>query len=168
MRERDGLRNALMATGWTSATLIKKYKKARKEAKKASKVSRACYEEDLAKDNNKKRLFAYANAQRSCRVPIAALLNSSGEVVTDGSAMADVLNKQFQSVFVVEDDTQLPEFGQRDYIAPLEACEITEDEIKYLLERLDKSKSRGEDDVSPFVLCKCAAALAKPLARLFN
>ena len=119
-------------------------------------------------DSNKKRLFVYANAQRSCRATIASLLNSSGEVVTDGSAMAEVLNKQFQSVFVTESDAELPEFHKRDYTAPLEECEVTEDETRHLLERLDKNKSRGEDGVSPLVLCMCAHALTKPLTAIFN
>ena len=67
--------------------------------------------------------------------------------------MADALNQQFQSVFVVENDSELselPEFSDRAYIAELDECVVT----KLELELLDRNKARGVDCVSPYyVLC---------------
>ena len=52
--------------------------------------------------------------------------------------------------------------------ARLTTCCTTKFEVEKLLRNLDVSKALGPDNISPYVLKKCASQLAEPLAQLFN
>ena len=46
---------------------------------------------------------------------ISTLKNQSGNIVTDPSEKAEILNNQFKSVFTIEDTTSIPDKGTSPY-----------------------------------------------------
>ena len=64
-------------------------------------------------DNNKnlKRFWHYVKSKRQDNVGIGALKNQANDMVTDSTEKAEILNKQFKSVFTVEDTSTVPDKG---------------------------------------------------------
>ena len=57
---------------------------------------------------NPKLLYSHINKQKNCRVQIRALENDNGCLISDGTEMANILNKQFFSVFSSDSPGQSP------------------------------------------------------------
>ena len=85
--------------------------------------------------------------------------------MNDNKAIADLLNKKFQEVFVVENSTELPKIEKMNNGKFIDICveDIKQDDVFDRLERLDVNKAMGPDNVHPHVLKHCACSLAVPL-----
>ena len=105
---------------------------------------------------------------------IRALKDKSGQVVTEPDLIANTLNNQFKSVFVVEPSREsgtFPEFENRrsecfDVIDLIDG--VTAAEVEKRLLNLCSSKACGVDEVNPYVLKKCAKELSVPLSIIFT
>ena len=109
------------------------------------------------------------NSQKTVKDSIKALKNSSGEITQNQKEIADILNKNFQDVFVREDDGPMPFFESRT----VELFNMTSDDIKYedvvlRLENLEENKACGVDNLNPAILKNCASAFAIPLTLIFK
>ena len=156
--------------------LHEEYRRFSAKVRKEIKLSVTRYESKLAAKSKRdpKVVYAYAKSMNSVKDHIRALVDKDGLLVTNRVQVADVLNSQFQSVFVVEPPKELdklPEFSSRrsecfgisdltDWIS-LEA-------IKKRLSSLCPSKSCGYDEIHPYVLKTCAAEFARPLRLIFQ
>jgi len=76
---------------------------------------------------NPKLLYSYMNSQKKVKDNIKALKNSTGEITQNQKEIADILNKNFQDVFVREDDVPMPFFESRT----TKLFNLTSDDIKY-------------------------------------
>ncbi|XP_069157007.1 uncharacterized protein [Procambarus clarkii] len=81
--------------------------------------------------------------------------------------MCEMLNEQFQSVFVQNED-----FIEPDRILipeqTIEHIEVYQNEVEKLLKGLGRNKAVGPDGVSPWVLRECATELSIPLQLIFQ
>ena len=68
-------------------------------------------------DNNEnlKCFWHYVKSKRQDNVGIGALKNQTNDMVTDSTEKAEILNKQFKSVFTVEDTSTVPDKGTYPY-----------------------------------------------------
>ncbi len=85
--------------------------------------------------------------------------------------MTEILNEQFQSVFVDEPAAELPVFNSRtDQILDGNKFRrtITEERILELLKGLDETKAMGFDQLHPMVLKRAALGFALPLKLIFE
>ena len=105
---------------------------------------------------------------------VRAVLNKNKELVTNRKEMAQVLNEQFGSVFVVEPDgkdDELPKFEYRTH-TQFKATDIlknlSREEIESRLNKLNSYITGETDEVSPYVLKMCAKELSKPLYIIFS
>ena len=57
---------------------------------------------------------SYVNSKRSSKQHIKALRNKNGFISNNQSDIVDLLNRQFKSVFLNEDNATLPEFDARN------------------------------------------------------
>ncbi len=156
------------ATGWENEPLVHQYRVLNRRVGKVSSICRKSFEKDLASDRqNYKRLFAYVNKKQKVKPRLTCLKDATGRAVSDPVEIANVLNRQFQSVFVQEGDGQLPDFEQRSQ-SLISNANVTVYDIFMRLQKLDGTKSPGEDKVHPHVLKNCANELALPLKIIFE
>ena len=73
------------------------------------------------------------------------------------------MNQTFQSVFIQEGDTPLPEFRQVWLGEKLVDINFGEENIKFVLDNLKVSSSSGPDSIHSMVLNKCSSNLALPV-----
>jgi hypothetical protein len=157
--------------GWKCVSLVKEYKSTRNLLKKEIKCAIRGFELNLAKDkSNPKRLFSYVNHKQKVKTNINAIVDNYGTTRVESNEIANVLNDQFSSVFVVDDPSKpLPLFNRRPLITePLNNALFTQTEIITKLKRLNEFKSPGPDKIHPAVLKNCADSISLPLLLIFN
>ena len=128
-------------------------------------------ERDIAKlaKTNPKAFFNYASSKLKTESSVPNLEKPNGDLTTNDTEKANVLNDFLSSVFTCEDANNIPNFdcGRND-IKLINNVSINEDMMLKALNSLDVSKSPGPDEVHPRVLKELATVLACPLTLLFN
>ncbi len=83
--------------------------------------------------------------------------------------MVEILNKNFASVFSVENTETIPEspIAPRGF-EPLDVGSIDERDYRKYLDKLKTNKSTGPDDLSPRLLKELKEQILKPLTIIFN
>ena len=111
----------------------------------------------------------YIRSQQKLKPKVGPLTTENGTLTQSDMEAAKVLNKFFQSVFVEEDDSEVPEFPARVQNKNiLEHIELTLQEVHRELEALDINKSAGPDGIPNSVMKMCADQMAGPLKCLFQ
>ena len=155
---------------WKSTDKINEYKNLCKKVKHEVKNAKRKFEENLANKakKNPKLLFKYIKKSQKVREYIRALMNSSNQVTNDPRDIVEILNDQFQSVFVKERDSDvLPDFPMRT-INECSEIDISYNDILSRLKNLNPDKSCGVDEIRPKVLQECASELAVPLTLIYS
>ena len=86
--------------------------------------------------------------------------------MSDNKGKADLLNKQFSSVFTKEGTGEIPLLGVP--YPSIENLVITTEGVETQLLKLDPSKSQGPDNLSPWFLKMVAAELTLIFRDLFQ
>lgn len=93
-------------------------------------------------------------------------------VVTSTIEKAKVLNQYFCTVFTKEDLTNLEKLREEGSVneasETLEDIRVTEEDVLYVLRRIDATKASGPDNLPGRLLKEGAQHLAQPLSHLFN
>nr|XP_047124213.1 uncharacterized protein LOC124806948 [Hydra vulgaris] len=139
------------------------------------KRSRINYEQDLIKKakQNPKLLYKYINNQFVVKDSIKALLKDDGHISQDQIEIANILNKCFQDIFVIEPDGALPKFESRFNNCATNFSDISLDEINFndvlmRLQSLNKNKAFGPDKLHPAMLKNVSETFALPLTIIFR
>ncbi|RMZ97708.1 hypothetical protein BpHYR1_016174 [Brachionus plicatilis] len=98
---------------------LDEYRVCTKNVRKSVKEAIKAYELD-----NPKLLYAYINNRQQTKRSIRSIKSENGENVTDRKEIASILNRQFKSVFIVDDDKEMPEFNQRTHMEICGNCNI--------------------------------------------
>ena len=120
---------------------------------------------------NKKSFYGFINRKLQQRSYLPPLINSSSETITEPKDKANLLNNQFSSVFVTDDDTTSPSMYINDKLEqmlPMEPVTITPSMVSEAIFRLKSSVSRTPDQVPAYFLKKVSSSMAKPLSKLFT
>jgi len=154
-------------------TVREEYNRLCKRSKKTIKKVVLEYERELASraKHDPKLVYAYFNSKRTTKEAIRVLEDESGQRVVERKDICDVLNRQFSSVFTLEDDDEFPAIQPRSETrlnAETVASVITKEKIVKCLAGLCPNKSMGDDGVHPSVLRYCAEALAPALVHIFK
>ena len=91
-----------------------------------------------------------------------------GTFATTHAEKAEILNKQFSSVFTREDLTDIPTFDPIPCQTLLNDLTITPGKVEKNLRKLRTDKSCGPDKVHPFLLNKLSKCMSLPISKLFN
>ena len=91
-----------------------------------------------------------------------------GTLTNDSQVKAEVLNTNFASVFVIEDQRDLPEFDDRNFDEFLSYTEITDNLVAKTIDRLRPSKSQGPDNIHPKLLKECKNSIVPLLTTIFR
>lgn len=149
------------------------YKRCLNESTNIVRDSKWNFESKLAENVKKdaKSFYAYARDKVRCKVTVGPIEDDDGVLHTDAKDQAEILNKNFVSVFTEEDDSSRPtpkmKFTGKDDEKLINLV-ITEDMIIKKLLALNASKAPGVDNIAPSVLINLADAIAYPLRLIFQ
>ena len=118
-------------------------------------------------DNKMKRFWRYIKGKRQDNIGISALKSQTGNIVTESSEKAEILNDQFKSVFTVEDTSCIPDKGTSPYPS-IPDFDITSNGVRNLLENCNTNKSPGPDNIHAAFLKQVASEIAPVLSHLFK
>ena len=99
---------------------------------------------------------------------IPPLNKSDGTVAISGEEKAELLASYFAGKMRVPDPDRLPPTIPAQTNKRLASFTISEKEVMQLLLEVDVKKALGPDNISPYILRRCAHQLAEPLTRLFR
>ena len=151
------------------------YKDALNQATTEIRKSKRNFEKNLAGNikNDSKSFYAYhyVRSKQKVRDKVGQLENNSGNIISDGFQMAEVLNEYFSSVFTTEDISTLPvpftkfEGNKSKYLGQLF---VTPERIAKKIKKMKDNKSPGVDGIPPKLLKEIVEQISTPLAKLFN
>ena len=149
----------------------KAYTMERNKTLSTLRAARQKYEDGLVRKvkADPKRLYRYIRKQQKVKATIGTLEMGNGELTDSDQEAAEVLQDFFQSVFVSEGDSCLPDFPDKlEEGDPLDIVKFSCDDILLELKGLNEDSSTGLDDISTSVLKNCAPQLVLPLRLLFT
>ena len=169
MRIKSNLWRAFTSSGRKSEELNIKYKEQCKLVKRTMSNNICKFELELVKGHvkNPKGLFTYINSKQNIKETIRSLSNSEGVPTTDKSEISEILSKQFESVYSVDDGSE-PDFENRtEFLCP-ENNLISRLDIMERLDKLNCTKAPGRDQVTQYVLKNCSEELSLALEIIFK
>ena len=127
----------------------------RKICNKVNKMVQSAHEQyrtrilDTTFSGHQRQFWKYIKAmKKSTSIPS---LTVDDHTITNAKDKATALNDQFQSVFTVEDLTNMPEIGTGNFHT-MQPIQSSESGIQTLLQNLDANKAPGPDGIHPLVL----------------
>jgi hypothetical protein len=112
------------------------------------------------------RFWSYIKSVRKDTSGISPL-KDQGLFVSDPKGKAEILNRQYSSVFTKEDYTNIPDLGDSPY-PDMPPFTITSPGVEKLLAGLNPHKACGPDGLPPKILKELATPLAPILAHIFD
>ena len=129
------------------------------------------YENKIASEikSYPKQFWKYVSSKTKCKGKISALIDREGNLATDDSDKAEVLNHHFASVFTIEDTSYIPPINiPQEDLTILDHLEITSEKIIRQLSELNISKSPGPDGLNTKVLKETASQTGPALKIIYN
>ena len=144
--------------------------KIEKDLQKSFKDSKS-YVENIAINSikkNSKYFFAYARKKAKVKTKIGPLLNTNGELTQRSKEMAEILSRQYVTVFSVPkpDDTMQNERDVNVDIIP--DLQVTEDDLIKAINELSQTAAPGPDGFPAIFLKQCKEELSIPLCILWR
>ena len=129
------------------------------------KAAKKSFEKQLCNDIkvNPKHFWNFIRSKSKVKENVTKVRKSNGELSRNDKETANTFNKAFQSVYVTEDDVNLPDFTIDEEVPILEEIEVTESMVDNLLKKTNPNKAMGPDGVHPKILKECHSELAKPI-----
>ncbi|MES9884664.1 MAG: reverse transcriptase family protein, partial [Sedimenticola sp.] len=146
------------------------YNSARNRASIEIRKAKVCYEKQLAENikNDEKCFWRYVKSKTKTKDVVGNLEGENGNLVTESSERAEILNQFFTSVFTNENIVNIPEFEDRNFESPLTDIETSEEEVRKLITKLKPGKSQGPDQINPKFLIETAETLLEPITKIFK
>ena len=174
MRRRDKLFRRMKKT--KNETDIRKFKECKKAVQKTERQSYWTYINNIIEtgdpDNDhtppkQKRFWNYIKSLRKDSTGIAPL-KDNGRLFNTSKDKADILNRQYQSVFTKEDqDTQVPDPEGKLY-PDMNNIHISEEGVRKLLQKSNPRKATRPDMIPARLLKECSEEQAPILAIIYN
>ncbi len=143
-----------------------KYAEHEKSTTKAIRQAKWNYVNNILSDslaeNNPRPFWRYIKSQKQDSFGVAPL-KESGVVHSDPLKKAEILNRQFESVFTREDDSAIPQMQGPRYPSIDPLC-ISVPGVEKMLHSINPSKASGPDALP----CRLLKELATPLAPVFT
>ena len=119
---------------------------------------------------NSKHFFKYANSFKKTLSTPNILQDSEGNLVLDNKDIADLLQKQFESVFSKHEDQQGTHnlLSKPNIIFPLSDLEIRDLDVVKAIDAINGSSSCPRHEIPARVLKECKYTLSKPLRMLWS
>ena len=139
----------------------------KRSVKKLSERPKKKFELNIAKNGNKRPLNSYIRSGTKSRVSVGPLKHA-GDLMTDNTLMATILNNQFSLVFSNEDTTNIPPCPDTSGGNHIRSVYFDANTVKKKIKSLKVSSSSGPDGFSLKFLVDHVETLAYPLSIIFN
>ena len=96
-------------------------------------------------DNKNKKFYKFLKNRKRDSSGVPPLTNKQGETITDTKGKAEVLNKQYQSVFTKENNQSIPPVNNQNLNMP--DINFTTNGISKLLSKPNPQKANGPDKI---------------------
>ena len=150
---------------------IVKYRRHKRATQKATRASHwrhinTVLDESL-KEGNTKPFWHYVKSKRVDNIGVSGL-KEDGVIFDDSRSKANILSKQFSSVYTREDTSQpLPEIKGKSYPS-ISNILVHEEGVLKLLQGLNVNKAAGPDCIPNKLLKACAEEIAPALTVIFR
>ena len=111
--------------------------------------------------------LSYCKSKRQGNIGIVPL-KSKGHLLTDAKSKANILIKQFVSVFTRESDNIVPEIGKHRNTKSAPKLNIDRNGVMKLLKNINIHKAMGLDGIPNILLKTCAEELSFGLSAIFQ
>ena len=148
------------------------YTKARNKFKAMIRKSKREFERNIGiqPKSNPKIFWSHVRSKLKTKTGVPPLLQDEKDETStkfDGKGKANILQKQFVSVFTKEPYAEVPVLDKKADVN-LPNINITEEIVRNEILKLNKNKSCGPDEVHPQVLIELVDLVSKPLSLLLN
>ena len=142
-----------------------KYRQVRNLVTTMVKAAKMAFEKQLCKDikANAKHFWSFIRSKTKVKERVMKVRKGNGTLTENDQETANEFNKAFQSVFVQEDTSNLPDFRINRETPIIEEIEVTVSMVDTLLKSTNANKAMGPDDIHPRLLKECHSELAKPI-----
>ena len=173
IRRRDKLFRRMRKTKNDSD--IRKYKECKKAVQKHERQAYWTYingiieaeDPEVDRPPKQKRFWNYIKSLRKDSTSVSPL-KDNGRLFNSPKDKADILNRQYQSVFTHEDpDIPVPD-PDGDPYPDMEHITVTEEGVRKLLQKSNPRKASGPDMVPARLLKECSEELSPILTCIFN
>ena len=121
---------------------------------------------ELSKQNVKS-FFSYVNSRKPIRHKLGPIKDQRGVLQYEDKGIAGAFNEFFASVFTVEDLSNIPEPTIK-FHKHIEQIHCTNANVECSLDKLNKYKSPGPDNIVPLILKNVQNAVIEHLVQIFN
>ena len=119
--------------------------------------------------SNSKYFFAYAKKFSQTKKSIGPLLNENNEYTSSSIEMANILAKQYTSVFSSPLTNSIYASQTADpNMSHIEDIQFTYDDITDAIEELSNNSASGPDGIPAILLKKCKSSISIPLYTLYR
>ena len=118
------------------------------------------------KDEKAKKFWLFVNSLKKDAFGINSL-RENGILKTDTLDKANTCNRQFESAFTRESDTEIPSKGTSPF-SPMGEITVDPKGVLKLLNNLNIHKATGPDGLSARVLKECSSEISPMLALIYN
>ncbi|XP_066935006.1 uncharacterized protein [Clytia hemisphaerica] len=131
-----------------------------------------CYVENIAINSikkNSKYFFAYARKKAKIKTKIGPLLNTNGELTQRSKEMAEILSRQYVSVFRASKPFDIMQSENDDVnVDIISDLQVTEDDLIKAINDLSQTAASGPDGFPAIFLKQCKEELSIPLCILWR
>ena len=171
-RRRKIIKQLLKCTSQSKKTKItQELLKIEKDLQKSFKDSK-CYVENKAINSikkNSKYFFAYARKKAKVKTKIGPLLNANGELTQRSKEMAEILSRQYVTVFSVPKPENIMQNDSDEVnVDIIPDLQVTEDDLIKASNELSKNAAPGPDGFPAVFLKQCKEELSIPLCILWR
>ena len=147
-----------------------RYKKLKSACQRSIREAHDTYVHDIigqsAKDNPK-RFWSYIKGKKQESSGVSPLRNADGIIHSEADVKANILNKQFVSVFTKEDTANIPDKGPSPY-SSMNNITVRTKGVEKLLSNLQPDKATGPDMIPARLLKQLSTEIAPALALVFQ
>ena len=137
-----------------------------KETRRASRQAYNKYTSEMVEEGGNPKLYRFIKSKKTDSHGVSPL-KDSGLTFSDPQQKANILNKQFCSVFTKENLETLPDLGESPH-PTMPDIDVTLPGVTKLLKQLNPRKAAGPDGIPCRLLVMVAEELAPALTHLFN
>ena len=174
IRKRDKLFSKIKKSHGDTLQMENKLKQLKTDIQKKIRVSYWSYLDAVILgdgENNKKKFYSFIKHQKTENFGIAPL-SSNGQVHSDPTTKANILNQQFESVFSRPSPLSLKQLAKsavpkssNNHMPPIT---ITQKGVNNLLKGLNPNKASGPDEISPRLLKELHNEVTPILTQIFQ
>ena len=148
------------------------YTRARNNVTRLMRKAKRKFEKEicLKSKSNPKSFWWYVRHKMKTKTGVAPLLEDNKDPESarfEDQDKANILQKQFSSVFTREPDTDIPKLDKKTD-ASIYTLFVTNEMVREEILNLNVNKSCGPDNVHPRLLIELAESLSKPISLLLN